>query len=142
MGLLGRAGDADDVLQETYLRLLGQPALERSEARARAYAYRIATNLVHDRFRRRSGTSLEALAEADEPVASHEPPQLVDLALGLERIEQTLLELKPRCRRVFLLRVAEDQSYDAIAAVLGVGKRTVEREMRHALEVLQRRLKS
>jgi RNA polymerase sigma-70 factor (ECF subfamily) len=139
--LLGNRPDAEDVLQETYLRLLGQRGLEQTESRARAYAYRVATNLAHDRFRRRETTSLEALGEADAPVAAHDPPQLVDLARGLERVEQTLLELKPRCRRVFLLRVAEELSYESIADVLGIGKRTVEREMRHALEVLQRRLK-
>lgn len=139
--LLGQRSDAEDVLQDTYLRLLGHRGLEQTESRARAYAYRVATNLVHDRFRRRDCLSLEALGEAGEPVEAHEPPQLVDLARGLECIEQTLLALKPRCRRVFLLRIAEDLSYEAIAAALGVGKRTVEREMQHALEVLQRRLR-
>jgi RNA polymerase sigma factor (sigma-70 family) len=141
-GLLGRrAHDVEDVLQETYVRLLGARDLEPGAGRARAYVFKVATNLAYDRFRRCPETRLEDLpahAELSSPDAS--PEHLVDFAQGLEILKKTVLGLKPRCRRVFLLRAAEELSYEAIAARLGVSKRTVEREMQHALEVCQRRL--
>lgn len=140
--LLGRREhDVEDVLQETYVRLLGARDLEPSAGRARAYVFKVATNLAYDRFRRRPETRLEDLpahTELASPDAS--PEHLVDFAQGLEILKKAVLGLKPRCRQVFLLRAAEELSYEAIAARLGVSKRTVEREMRHALEVCQRRL--
>jgi DNA-directed RNA polymerase specialized sigma24 family protein len=51
--LLARREDAEDVAQETYVKLLGAAGLEQSEARVRAFMFKVATNLAYDRFRRR-----------------------------------------------------------------------------------------
>ena len=56
-------------------------------------------------------------------------------------VTRTLLQLRPRSRQVLLLRSAEGLSYEAIAERLGISKRTVEREMQHALDACQRTLK-
>ena len=58
-GLLTRRADAEDVLQETCTRLLKVRHLDRTPARARAYMFRIATNLAYDRFRSRSTEPLQ-----------------------------------------------------------------------------------
>jgi DNA-directed RNA polymerase specialized sigma24 family protein len=58
-GLLSRRTDAEDVLQETCKRLLEAPHLDQTGSRARAYMFRIATNLACDRFRRRPADSFE-----------------------------------------------------------------------------------
>jgi len=141
LGLLKRRADAEDVLQETYTRLLGVADLDRSGNRARAYLFKVATNLARDRFRRRAEQSAgTALAEDDLASSDDSPELIVDFSQGLAIVKRTLLELKPRCRQVFLLRVSEELDYETIAARLGVSKRTVEREMQHALEVCQKRL--
>jgi RNA polymerase sigma factor (sigma-70 family) len=140
-GLLANAADAEDALQETYARLLGVAELDRTGGRARAYLFTVATNLARDRFRRRREASIDD-ATADELASGEDPPDVVvDIGRGLTLVKQTLFELKPRCRQVFLLRVAEELDYETIAAQLGVSKRTVEREMQHALAACQRRLK-
>lgn len=139
--LLSRREDAEDVVQETYIRLVNAKTLERSEARARAFLFKIATNLAYDRFRERrvrgaqSDAEIGALA-SDAP----SPERIVAFEQGVEIVKQTLLELTPRCRQVFLLRTAEELGYDEIAARLNVSKRTVEREMQTALEICQQRL--
>jgi len=69
------------------------------------------------------------------------PDRIVDFEQGVEAVRCALRELKPRCREVFLLRSVDGLGYDAIAERLGISKRTVEREMKHALDVCQRRLK-
>ena len=140
-GLLARRADAEDVLQETCARLLKVETLDRTLGRARAYMFKVATNLAYDRFRCRAEVSLEA-AEAPELASDAESPEaMVDFAQGLAIVEKAILELKPRCRFVFLLRAGDGLSYEAIADRLGISKRTVEREMQHALEVCQIRLK-
>jgi len=138
--LLGRRADAEDVLQDAYARLLTVPVLDRTPARARAYLFKTATNLVRDRFRRSHVTVDEE--PSDDVAADGETPELiVDFEQGLDAVKRALLELKPRCREVFLLRAVDGLEYDAIAAHLGISKRTVEREMKHALDVCQERLK-
>jgi RNA polymerase sigma-70 factor (ECF subfamily) len=141
LGLLKRRADAEDVVQETYVRLLGVADLDRSASRARGYLFKVATNLARDRFRRRVEQGADTALATDDLASSDDSPEaIVDFAQGLAIVKRVLLELKPRCRQVFLLRVSEELDYETIAARLGISKRTVEREMQHALEVCQKRL--
>jgi RNA polymerase sigma factor (sigma-70 family) len=138
--LLTRREEAEDVLQETYVRLMQVDKLE--SAGVRALIFRVATNLAYDRFRQRRARGPHGDDATLAEVASHEPApeRIVALEQAVEIVKRTLLELKPRCRQVFLLRTAEELGYGDIAARLGISKRTAEREMQHALEVCQRRL--
>ncbi len=139
--LLGRVEDAEDVAQESYARLLAMEDLDQSGSRARAYLFRIATNLAYDRFRRRRVRGLADARDISEiPCDGPTPERIVTVEQSLEIVKQVILELKPRCRRVFLMRTARELSYEDIATRLGVSKRTVEREMQHALARCQRRL--
>ena len=139
--LLGAQTDAEDVVQETYARLLAVDELEQNEPRARSYMFRIATNLAYDRHRRKREHSLEDLVEPARPLGVVDGPDaILDLDRALEAITTTLLQIRPRSRQVFLLRTAEGLSYESISERLGVSKRTVEREMKHALDACQRRL--
>jgi RNA polymerase sigma-70 factor (ECF subfamily) len=139
--LLVRREDAEDVAQETYLRLVRAQALDGSEVRVRAFMFKAATNLAYDRFRQRRSrghhddTELCALP-ADIPAAE----RVVALEQALRVVESTVLGLPPRCRQVFLLRTSHEWSYEKIADRLGVSKRTVEREMQAALDACQREL--
>jgi RNA polymerase sigma-70 factor (ECF subfamily) len=139
--LLARREDAEDVAQETYVRLLGAAGLEQSDVRVRAYMFKVATNLAHDRFRERRVRRHEPEA-ALEAVPDNAPSieRIVTMEQSVAIVKRALLELPARCREVFLLRVTAEQSYEDIAARLGVSKRTVEREMQHALDACQRRL--
>jgi RNA polymerase sigma-70 factor (ECF subfamily) len=140
--LLVRREDAEDVAQETYLRLMRAAALDRSEVRVRAFMFKAATNLAYDRFRQRQARGqhddgeLSALPD-DTPSAD----RVVALEQALRVVESTVLGLPPRCRQVFLLRTSHECSYEEIALRLGVSKRTVEREMQTALDACQRELR-
>jgi RNA polymerase sigma-70 factor (ECF subfamily) len=141
--LLARREDAEDVAQETYLRLLrATAALDRSEVRVRAFMFKAATTLAYDRFGQRRSRGqhddgeLPALHD-DTPAAE----RVVALEQAVEIVERTLLGLPPRCRQVFLLRASHECSYEEIADRLGVSKRTVEREMKMALDACQRELR-
>jgi RNA polymerase sigma factor (sigma-70 family) len=61
--LLARREDAEDVAQETYVKLMGAAGLEQSEVRVRAFMFKVATNLAYDRFRRRRVRGREDDAE-------------------------------------------------------------------------------
>ena len=69
----GNEAVADDVLQESYVKLLGAAAVPAGERRRTAYLYRIASNLLRDRWRRdkRRESWLERLLP-DRPAAPSE----------------------------------------------------------------------
>ncbi|HVS23155.1 MAG TPA: RNA polymerase sigma factor [Gammaproteobacteria bacterium] len=137
--LLSRRDEAEDLVQETYLRLMQVETIE--TGRVRALIFKVATNLAYDRFRQRRARGPHGDdALADLPAHEPAPERVVAFEQGVEIVKRTLLELKPRCRQVFLLRASAELGYEEIARRLGISKRTAEREMQHALEVCQRRL--
>jgi RNA polymerase sigma factor (sigma-70 family) len=140
--LLRRREDAEDIAQETYVRLVRAGSIGQSELHIRAFMFKIATNLAYDRFRQRRARGQhddgELAALSDETPAAE---RLVAIEQAVAIVERTLLALPPRCRQVFLLRTSHEWSYDAIAEQLGISKRTVEREMQAALDACQRELR-
>jgi RNA polymerase sigma-70 factor (ECF subfamily) len=138
--LLSRRDEAEDLVQETYLRLMQVEQIE--TGRVRALIFKVATHLAYDRFRQRRarGPHGDDAALAELPARDPAPERVVAFEQGVEIVKRTLLELEPRCRQVFLLRASAELGYEEIARRLGISKRTAEREMQHALEVCQRRL--
>jgi RNA polymerase sigma-70 factor (ECF subfamily) len=140
--LLSRREDAEDVAQETYLRLVSAATTEQSELHIRALMFRAATNLAYDRFRqRRTHGRHDDGGLAALPDETPHAERIVAMEQALRVVERTLLGLPVRCRQVFLLRTTHEWSYEAIAERLGVSKRTVEREMQAALDACQRQLR-
>src|SRR5688500_1079905 len=61
--LLVRREDAEDVAQETYVRLVRAGSIEQSELHIRAFMFKAATNLAYDRFRQRRSRGQHDAAE-------------------------------------------------------------------------------
>ncbi len=55
--LLSNSDDAEEVLQETYVRLLRVEHLDHLDDQVRRFLFKIATNLARDRFRQRKSRS-------------------------------------------------------------------------------------
>lgn len=115
----GRRDVADDLLQETYCRLLLRwPSLAGVAADPRAlrqYIFRIATNLLHDRWR-----SGEAQPFAEPPEAG----AVADLDAGVD-VRAMLEHLKPRERELLWLAYVEGMDHTEIAAATGLGRMSV-----------------
>ena len=103
---------ADDLLQESYYRLLRSRETFEGEAHQRNYLFRIATNLVRDARRGRFG-GWRNVALPDLPAA----PQAVEDRADVQR---ALARLKPRDRALLWLAYAQGSSHSEIAGVLGV----------------------
>jgi RNA polymerase sigma-70 factor, ECF subfamily len=109
---------ADDLLQEAYYRFIRAGARLEGEAHQRHYLFRIATNLVNDRHRRRRPPE-EPL---DEDSAAAIPAQ-GDHAERLERrrhLQAAMSGLKRRERELLWLAYAEGSSHQEIADILGL----------------------
>jgi len=136
------AGLADDLLQESYYRFLRAPQPPQDEAHRRNYLYRVATNLVRDERRRRSGTEV-ALPEAD---AAYDLPasDAHGHAAATTRTDvgRALTHLTSRDRELLWLAYAEGASHREIADALGLRAGSIKlllfRARRRLADVLRR----
>jgi RNA polymerase sigma-70 factor (TIGR02957 family) len=121
--MLGSAADAEDVVQETWLRWAGIGDAARNEVRdPRAYLVRIVTRQALNRLRSVSRRREEYVGEwLPEPLLTS--PDLADdveLAESVSIAMLTVLEtLGPDERAVFVLREVFDVPYDEIAEAVG-----------------------
>ena len=115
--LTGDRHAADDLLQETYYRFLRADRPYASEAHRKNYLFRIATNLAHDRHRRR--VELTRLPDTD---AAETSGRVDESARAADRIDldRALSRLKPRERALLLLAYAQGSSHHEIAESLGL----------------------
>jgi RNA polymerase sigma-70 factor (ECF subfamily) len=142
---------AEDVTQETFLRLVkGADAYER-QAKFTTWLYTIARNLCVDAARR--GMHRRA-ASLDAPLDDDGGTSLLDLvpdgAAGVDRQAQSrelavrlraaIEALPDEQREIFLLREVADLQFNEIAAVVGCPENTVKSRMRYALEKLREAL--
>ncbi len=118
--MLGSAADAEDVVQETWLRWA---AVEQAEVREpRAYLVRAVTRQSLNRLRALSRRREEYVGEwLPEPVLTGPDVAAdVELAESVSIAMLTVLEtLGPDERAVFVLREVFDVPYDEIAAAIG-----------------------
>ena len=132
--------DADDVTQETFLRLFGHLRRERHDGNLRAWVFRVAHNLALNERRDRRHFTLQGPHEwrayQDVPAAAAASPER--LLLERERmaaVHAGMDALSPQELRCVHLRI-EGLRYREIGEVLGVTVSTVAEVLRRALSKL------
>jgi len=142
--LTRNAGDADDLAQETFVRAWQAIGRFRVGEPLHPWLARIATNLAFSLFRhrrRRPETPLEPLVEAGQQWGvEDDPAERVERDERERHLQAAFAELKPEHQAVLALRVAEEQSYEAIAATLRVPIGTVMSRLSRARAELKARL--
>jgi len=132
-GVTGRRDVADDVLQETYCRFLVRQPGAMAQDEARRYLFRIATNLLRDRWRKKE----EWQAIDEEPLPDTNAP---DLNLQMD-VRRAMRALRPRERELLWLAYVEGMSHAEIAEATGLGAMSVRlllfRARRRAAALLQ-----
>ena len=111
----GNGADADDIVQEAFLRLL-RSGPDGDDEQRRRLLYRIASNLVVDRWRRKKREDRDDPRRAVAPMPSREPD---------DDVGRTFAELSARDRALLWLAYVEGESHQEIAASLGVGTRSI-----------------
>lgn len=111
----GRRDVADDMLQETFCRLLVQAKSGMEACDVRRYLFRIATNLLRDRWRSGEGRAF------DEPA---ETGATTDLDASID-VRAMLEHLNPRERQLLWLAYVEGMDHAEIAAATGLGRLSV-----------------
>ena len=113
----GERAVAEDLLQEAYCRFLLSKLPDISDAQHQNYLFRIATNLLRDRWRRHR----DAAMPDNLPEPGTGPPQL-DRQLELR---QAFEQLKVRERQLLWLAYVEGSNHEEIAQLTGLRHKSV-----------------
>lgn len=143
LGTLGVSSDqAEDVIQETFLRLVRVRFEPSTQDNLRAWLFRVAHNLSMDvhRFERRWSHNNNnhdqchtVIRHRADPAPT--PEQQVILDERKRRVESAFAQLTPKQRRCVLLR-AEGFRYREIATTLGVSVQRVGELMQRSINLL------
>lgn len=141
-----KPADLEDLLQETYARLLDVPAERRAGIQAvQAFALTTARNIAIDWTRRRRVVPIDfiedlgALSVSDSGMGVDE---IVHTHQELVRIAEAVAELPKRCAEVFTLRRVYGWSQQEIANHFGISVSTVESHLVKAVRRCTHRLSS
>ena len=141
IGMMGRRPEADDVGQETFIRLHTYLHKYRGDAALGTYIVRIAINQTLKALQRRkqwrqrfmrydqeAPESMEPVVKGGDAVDARERERLVHVALG---------QINPEQRAVVVLRMLEGYSTRETAVMLNVPEGTVMSRLSRALERLK-----
>lgn len=138
--------DAREIVQEAYCRLQQVPRVETLES-PRGYLFRTAINLARDsrRQRRREYHIVDrgeagALDMGEVPSGAPSAYQQMKAQQELAIILQTIRELDPTCRQVFVMHRFGSVTYAQIAERLGLSVSMIEKHVSLALARLKRSL--
>jgi RNA polymerase sigma factor (sigma-70 family) len=134
--------DAEDVIQDAYLRVLRYSTENVVENRERLL-FSAARNLAVDNRRRRKAREktvdeFSVLAAEDWPAAD----EVVDAKQRLAHVEAAIASLPARCREVFLMHRIEGLSYSQIAARAQISVSAVEKHIARACLQIDAKLHS
>jgi RNA polymerase sigma-70 factor (ECF subfamily) len=138
-GMVGDRALAEDLLQETVLRVHQGIARYQERGTFRAWVYRIATNLALTELRRRPRARAAGLDGARDLA----DPRHADAGAALDAdrcarvLDAGLAELPAEQRTVLLLRVREEMDLGEIARTLGIPEGTVKSRLHHAVRKLR-----
>lgn len=144
---LGNRMQAEEVTQESFLRVIKASSRYRPTAGFRNYLYQIARNLCLDILRRRS-RGMEEPSVDPNPAAMVEsvpngnpgPESRVGARQMRSALQRALDQLPPEQREVFLLKEVKDMKLQDVARVTGTNLNTVKSRLRYALAGLRERL--
>jgi RNA polymerase sigma factor (sigma-70 family) len=136
--------DVPDITQEVYLRMLRVPNVE-SVRSPEAYLFTVAQHVVQQHTLKMAvlpPAKLEKVSNTLTPTAHADPALELVAAQSLDRLQETLDELSPKARAVFLLSRRDGLSFDEIAVRLGISKPMVKKYLMKALMQFRQRLEA
>jgi RNA polymerase sigma-70 factor (ECF subfamily) len=127
---------ADDVFQETWIRVVRARERFDTERRFAAWLYWIANNLCRDRYRRSDAMrrAVDSYRAEDETLREAQQPPGVGAG---DTMRERVLALPDRLREVLVLRYYEDLGEEEMARMLGVPRGTIKSRLHAAVKALR-----
>src|SRR5207237_6972332 len=144
-GILRNDGEAEDVVQETYVRAFTHLEDFRGDSSLATWLARIAMNEALGRLRhRRPGVEWSSLPEGaleaqiiQFPLVSTDPEKSMAQREIQRVVEQAIDELPEGFRLVFITRVIEGMNVEETAEILGLKPETVKTRLHRARNLLR-----
>ncbi len=141
--LTGNTQTAEDLFQETWIRVLDRGHQYDGRARFETWLFTIARNLVLDLHRRKKPESLEALTEGESrPMEFAAPDAMPDDIFSRKedeaQVRASVQRLPAVFREVLLLRFQEEMALEEITGVVGIPLSTVKSRLYRGLEALRK----
>jgi RNA polymerase sigma-70 factor, ECF subfamily len=137
--MTGNESDAEDIVQETFMRAYKQ--LNRYESRSSfsTWLYRIASNCSVDLIRSRK---VRQPVEVPETLRDHapEPDRLMYSSQVQDRVSEAMDQLSGQERTAFVLRHFEGLSIDEISGALGLNANAAKHSIFRAVQKLRKAL--
>lgn len=128
---------AEDLTQETFLRVWETRDRLRPNGNLEIYLFRIASNLAIDVLRAQQRRPLSTPLETIPPLGlqhTEDPAAYQELKF---RIDEIVSQLPDRPKTAFLLSRYEELSHAEISAIMGISVKTVEKHIGKALQALR-----
>ena len=146
--MTGNEADADDVVQEAFLRAYQKLASFESRADFGTWIYRIAVHCALDKLAKRRAEETRRVSEVTDPEegaiqvpdSSPSPERLAMSAEMAALHEVAMRALTPMERTAFTLRHMEDRTTEEIAAALNVTPNTAKQSVYRAVQKVRHRL--
>jgi RNA polymerase sigma-70 factor (ECF subfamily) len=143
--MTGNEQDAEDVVQESFLRAYRQLGRFESRANFGTWLYRIVSNCSVDLMRSKQarhdqvrGDSLDQEGAVELPAVDAPGPERIAQSAEIDRrVQDALGELSPLERAAFTLRHYEGRSIDEISATLGLGTSAAKHSVFRAVKKLR-----
>jgi RNA polymerase sigma-70 factor (ECF subfamily) len=127
---------AKEIAQEAFCRTWEALAEGQDIQNIRAFAYRVANNLIIDESRKKKESSLEALAEAGFDPGS--APKAVDV-VEAERAQACLQNMDAAYRDAVVMRYVDDLTPKEIADITGESQNVISVRIHRGLKLLRAR---
>jgi RNA polymerase sigma-70 factor (ECF subfamily) len=142
-GVLGNSHDAEDVVQETFLKLYRNGSwreMRDEKAFLARVSWRLAVSRVRQARSMKEETAEEEMSRAELVSAGADPERELMSANEDAVLRRKVNALPEKLRRVLVLSAMEELNSRAIAAVMGIPEGTVRRRLQRARMILKEQM--
>lgn len=136
--MVGNHDDADDILQNTFVKVWRYFDSFRAESSLKTWVFRIGTNEALN-FIQKQKRNQNADIKDIENSSNHSTQNAIDLR-GDEiqaKLDAAIESLPPKQRQVFLLKYYEEMKYSEMAATLGGSEGSLKASFHHAVKKIE-----
>ena len=145
---LGNQEEAEDLVQETFLRVYKNRRAYRKVAKFSTWIYTIAGNLAKTELRKRRRRKIFSITDLGYEEKDYEicdnafsPEEQVNCLITEEIVQKEIETLSPKFREVIILRDIQELSYEEISKIVRIPLGTVKSRVNRGRLKLQERLK-
>ena len=134
--VLGDRAEAEDVVQDAFVRAYDALGRYQEQARFRAWLFAILATECRGHLRAR-GRRLRLFVRDDAAARAAAAPVLETAPDAGARLDRAVARLEPRLREAFLLRHVAELSYEEMRAVTGAGASALKMRVKRACDALR-----